>query len=231
MTLARGRRAAAAGVTLVEVVIAIFVLTVGVLGIISLFPTGYRLGQMSFDRSVAALAARDALPRVLAELKPGGSLDYPDDDTQSLASVADEDRVGIIAEIPGQTQVRCKTHGGTRTPSYDSMDGYYLVITSGSASGKAYRITGGSGNTLTCSNAQFRRWNDDTGDRIRVGDHYAIIGSTNSPCFPTSFLTGSGTSRTREVATHGSRGKKRDGAPAPWEYTYGCILSAPSDSM
>ena len=62
-----GRR----GVTLVEVVIAIFVLTVGVLSIISLFPSGYALSQASVDRSIAALAARDALARVLAVVKHG----------------------------------------------------------------------------------------------------------------------------------------------------------------
>ncbi|MFC1805751.1 prepilin-type N-terminal cleavage/methylation domain-containing protein, partial [Planctomycetota bacterium] len=71
------RRRSAAGVTLVEVVIAIFILTVGVLGIISLFPTGYRLGQRAFDLSVAALAARDALPRIMADARLLGTTFYP----------------------------------------------------------------------------------------------------------------------------------------------------------
>jgi len=39
----RGRH----GVTLIEVVISIFVLSVGIVGILSLFPTGYRLTRKS----------------------------------------------------------------------------------------------------------------------------------------------------------------------------------------
>ena len=229
-------RAPRSGVTLVEVVIAIFVLTVGVLGIISLFPTGYRLGQMAFARSVASLAARDALPRILADLKASPPrLNYPSDG-QPLCSIAERDRVGVVVGINSATTLACRTRGGYN-PTYSSLANYYLVITSGAARGRLYRISSSSGNTLTCSGATFRRTNDKTGDPIRIGDHYAIIGSTssNSACWPSastpsqaSFLGNSG-NRTREAATHGTvRPRRENGSNPPWEYSYGCILSAPT---
>jgi len=235
--LNRGDRRRCEGVTLVEVVIAIFILTVGVLGIISLFPTGYKLGQRAFDRSVGALAARDALPRITAELRrSGGSLSYPSS-TQTLTNnVHERDRVGTISQVVSAISLRCKTRGGDYNPSYTGLTGgYYLVMTSGSAVGKLYRITGASGNQLTFSNAKFRTANANEGDPIRVGDHYAIIGSkspANSKCFPTAFLTTGANNRTWECATHGIREPRyrQPGNPS-WEYSYGCILSAPSKEM
>ncbi len=232
------RRRGAAGVTLVEVVIAIFILTVGVLGIIALVPTGYRLGQRAFDRSVAALAARDALPRLMAELKrtPIPAVKHPTS-SQSLHNIAERDRIGTISAVDAITKLRCKTRGGTTNPNYASPStvNYYLVMTSGAASGKLYRITGAGGNQLTCSSAKFRTSSGKSGDPIRVGDHYAIIGSTSpaaSKCFPITFLTQGASNRTHECATHGNRRPHREqsGNP-PWEYSYGCVLSAPSKEM
>jgi len=235
--LNRGDRRRCGGVTLVEVVIAIFILTVGILGIISLFPTGYKLGQRAFDRSVGALAARDALPRITAELRrAGGSLDYPSS-TQTLTNnIHERDRVGTIVQVVNTTSLKCKTRGGEITPTYTGLTGgYYLVMTSGSAVGKLYRITGASSNQLTFSAARFRTANANEGDPIRVGDHYAIIGSkspASSKCFPTTFLTTGGSNRTRECATHGNREPRyRDAGNPRWEYSYGCILSAPSKEM
>ena len=229
-------RSPRSGVTLVEVVIAIFVLTIGVLGIISLFPTGYGLGQQAFDRSVASLAARDALPQVMAALKKG-SLGYPSTG-QTLFNISERDRVGVITGINSATQIACQTRG-SYNPTYTNLVGYYLVITSGAARGRLYRISGSGGNTLTCSGAEFRTASATTGHPIRIGDHYAIIGSNspaNSKCFPYtagySFVSGTDVRRTREAATHGDRRPRReDNSSVPWEYSYGCVLSAPTPEL
>jgi len=223
------------GVTLVEVVIAIFILTVGILGIISLFPTGYKLGQRAFDRSVGALAARDALPRIMGELRRG-ALSYPNSTQTPLSNIQERDRVGTISQVVSAKSLRCKTRGGEHTPSYTGLTGgYYLVMTSGSAVGKLYRITGASSNQLTFNDATFRTANANEGDPIRVGDHYAIIGSKSPPkskCYPTTFLTTGANNRTRECASHGNREPRyRQSSNPPWEYSYGCVLSAPSKEM
>ena len=234
--LNRDDRRRCGGVTLVEVVIAIFILTVGILGIISLFPTGYKLGQRAFDRSVGALAARDALPRITAGLRDN-SLSYPSASQTLSSNVQERDRVGTIVDVMNTTTLKCLTRGGDNDPNYSGLTGgYYLVMTSGSAAGKLYRITSVTNtNEMHFSDAKFRTANANEGDPIRVGDHYAIIGSkslANSKCFPTTFLTTGGSNRTRECASHGNREPRyRQSSNPPWEYSYGCVLSAPSKEM
>lgn len=229
------------GVTLVEIVIAIFVLTVGVLSIISLFPAGYRLTKGAFNRSVAALAARDALARILAE-QDDVDFPLPDETSEPLYGVDDSERVGTVRSV-SSSSITCWVKGN-ETPSWPSLAGYYVVFTSGSASGTLCEITSGSGSSLTCGDLPngFRTATSERGVPVRVGDHFAIIGSKSqsSACFPTGattsvvygrtvnhtrFVADSGAYRTIEVAN--------EGAPdnVPWNYSYGCIVSAPSKSM
>ena len=281
------RRPAAAGVTLVEVVIAIFVLTVGVLGIFSLFPAGYSLGQQAFDRSVASLAARDALARVMAEARKD-DLSFPDSPSTSVTTeplylyyynsstkvrygVPSQNRTGTVASVSAHS-LTCRIRGDVTPSTTDSsrdhwpnLVGYYFVLTSGAASGRAFRIASSSGGTVNFAatgtrEVTFRTGTATTGKPVRVGDHFAIIGSlTGSQCFPSSDtkLTTPGEEdnddftpftesanldlndlRTWEIATHGTLRPRRDSARpnppsgpwdyAPWEYSYGCIISATS---
>ncbi|MFH1730195.1 MAG: hypothetical protein ABIF82_00910 [Planctomycetota bacterium] len=52
------------GVTVLEVLIAVFVLLVGVTGVIALFPVGVRFSQMSADDVASAMTAQNALAAV-----------------------------------------------------------------------------------------------------------------------------------------------------------------------
>lgn len=207
------------GVTLMEVVIAIFVLTVGVLSIIALFPAGYRLSQQAFDRTIGALAARDARARIMAEAKRGG-FSFPPY-TQTLGTVAEAQRVGSVSRVYS-SQLECRVRGD-EVPTWSvSLSNYYLVITSGTAAGGVYRITGTGGGRVTCSGVTFRTSTSTTGEPVRVGDHFAIIGSTSGTrCYPSNFLSSSGSGRTIPIATEGETKSRAD-----WTYSYGCIISA-----
>ena len=210
-----------AGVTLVEVVIAIFVLTVGVLSIIALFPAGYTLGQSALNRSVAALAARDAHARIVAASRHSG-FSFP---TGTLASVHQSDRVGTVDGINDHSLV-CKVRG--EDPSWDDdFGGCYCVITSGAAAGGVYRISSSSSDTLTFASTgshqvTFRAGTDATaGEPVRIGDHFAIIGAPSHGDYPSTFLSG-GSGRTVDIAAQGDLDKE------PKDYCYGCILSPPA---
>jgi len=208
-----------AGVTLVEVVIAIFVLTVGVLSIIALFPAGYTLGQSALDRSVAALAARDAHARIFAASR-ASSFSFPTD--ASFASVPEVDRVGTISAVATH-QLTCEVRGESPS-SWEGIAGRYLVITSGAAAGGVYPISSHSGDDLTFSDdVTFLAGTDATaGEPVRVGDNFAIIGASDgTTCYPSSFLSGS-SDRTIEIAAQGNLDK------TPKDYSYGCILSPPA---
>jgi len=56
------------GVTVLEVLLAIFVLLIGVSGVLTLFPVGVRLSQESNDQILAAMTAQNALAAVRAEV-------------------------------------------------------------------------------------------------------------------------------------------------------------------
>ena len=242
----RNRRRAA-GVTLVEVVIAIFVLTVGVIGIISLFPAGYKLGQQAFDRSVASLAARDALVRIMGAARSAADPDtfYPDttstSETLCYRKVTERERVGTVYAVNAHT-LECNAGPNTGPSRWASnyVAGYYCVMTSGTATGRAYLINSSTYSSttkrgiLTFSSSgthavTFRTVGSTTGDTVRVGDHFAIIGSkTGRKCYPTNFLSAGSSNRTAEIATHG---KALRGSGTMWEYGYGCIITPPSDEM
>lgn len=218
----RTRSPRRAGVTLVEVVISIFVLTVGVLSIIALFPSGYTLGQRALDRSVAALAARDAHARILALSRQTG-FTYP---SGGLGNVPESDRTGVITNVMTHS-LTCRVRGDV-TPSWPSLGGYYFVLTSGAAAGGVYRISSSSSGTVQFATSgshkvTFRAGTSATaGEPVRVGDHFAIVGSSSGTrCYPTSFLSAGASNRTIEVATQG------DLDETPKDYSYGCLISPP----
>jgi len=215
------------GVTLIEVVIAIFVLSVGILGVMALFPTGYSLSQGAIDRSIGALAARDALARIMIECKRG-TFTFPSS-TQSFADTRERDRVGTVGDgsaSPVSTNsLRVVVRGNDTTPEWHGVAGRYLVLTSGTAAGSVFPITGTGTNTITCGGVEFRTGTSRTGIRVRVGDHFAIIGSQDGRrCYPLDFLTTGPGSRTIPIAATGSES-------GIWPYSYGCIISAPSPEM
>ncbi len=227
------------GVTLIEVVIAIFVLSVGVMGIMSLFPAGYKLTSRSLERSISALAARHALGR-LAGFITSASFTPP-----KPCQISEVERLGTVKTV-NRTSLVVRVLGDEKPSWPSNLSGYYIVMTSGSAEGHLYRIdTYDSGNaTLRFhDNVVFRTSLSESGEPVRVGDTFAIIGIPSSPddpttkCFPTNFTNTSSSNRVIPVATYGyppegaetSEGHSR--WQRTWRYTYGCILSAPSPEM
>jgi len=223
------------GVTLIEVVIAIFVLSVGILGIMSLFPAGYRLTRKSVERSVSALAARHALARVVGEAHKAG-FTYPEVDANLLES----QRTGTIYDVKTD-KLGCKVLLN-EDPAWgtDLVKDYYLVMTSGTAEGHVYRISGNSKQEVTeggeeaqyvafHDNVKFRTTTDLGDEPVRKGDNFAIIGNkgTGADDFPNGFLTAGGSNRTIPVATYGDPNTPKE----QWRYTYGCIISSPSPEM
>ncbi len=231
------------GVTLIEVVIAIFVLSVGILGIMSLFPTGYRLTKKSVDRSIAALAARHAEARIYARIN---KIKPPVAASEPLATVTEGRRVGVISAV-AQNTLTCTILGG-QSPSWtaNALVEYYVVMTSGTADGHIYPIGGNGANTIDTKDTgttrvRFNQGTETQYEPVRVGDTFAIIGiKSTSPtqCFPDPFLGGaltgtdplgrpadpeSNETRTMPVATYGAPGQAKD----LWRYSYGCVLSVP----
>jgi hypothetical protein len=243
--IARSRRE---GVTLIEVVIAIFVLSIGIMGIMSLFPAGYKLTRRSVERSVAALAARHALARVVGKTD---QLSMPAVDAEALSNVFEAHRVGTVSGVEA-SWLHCKILGGAQPSSWqiggadDQLQGYYLVMTSGSANGHFYKIAENkkTDSCSTCpsptnkcqrlrfySDIKFNTGQEKRYEPVRVGDHFALIGSkTGSKCYPLRFLgdtLGGGELRTMPVATYGDPNAPKD----TWRYSYGCIISAPAPEM
>jgi len=241
--LACAARARRRGVTLIEVVIAIFVLSIGIVGILSLFPTGYRLTRRAVERSISALAARHALARVYGRIN---DIKAPsmDPSTEPLAAVEEARRVGTIHAVTSNT-LQCRVLGN-QNPSWGNLAGYFIVMTSGVAGGHIYPIASNTGDTITVGSGV--RFNVLATEReyepVRVGDTFAIIGiksstlSDGDKCFPAPFLGGSlsaisdptkgadpenNETRTMPIATYGDPNQPRD----LWRYSYGCILTCP----
>ena len=209
-TLPRRR---ACGMTLVEVVIAIFVLSVGVLSIVALFPAGYHLSQTAVWRSVGALAARDAQARITAEVRRSGGVSLP-----APSSLPDYRRVGTVAKIISTTTFEgCILNDPNENPSWSSLGNWYVVMTSGAASGGLYDVSSASGRNVTLTGSKLRRGTATDGEPVRVGDHFALIGNTD---YPSNFL-GTGSGRTIQIANQGDA----TAAQADWRYSYGCIIS------
>jgi hypothetical protein len=240
-------------VTLVEVVIAIFVLTVGVLSIISLFPSGYSLSQAAVDRSVAALAARDAQARILAAVRKG-DVTLPDISppaTEGVTSkepllryrywpdyvdgVPAEHRVGLITDV-AEHQLTCKILGNLEpfvSPSnqtewnryWPDFGGgeHFLVITSGSAANTVLPIQSNSGGAVTFDSSILFRVEGETAGLPVRVGDHFAIIGNK---------TGSLCYPTNFVGGGAGRtieiATKGDPEQHPWAYSYGCIISAPT---
>ena len=180
-----GNRQSLRGVTLIEIVISIFVLSIGVIGIISLFPAGYRLSRSAVDRSVTTLAAADAVARIMAEShstalptwKPDTLTELQFATSEPLSAVRECDRVGTISEVTNATQVKVIVCGdavphstGANAPysaapkahywpTLAAVSGnyYYMVMLSGTCAGQVFKITGyaAASGTITVDSANY----------------------------------------------------------------------------
>jgi len=87
-----GREASAglqAGVSLIEVLVAVVLLSIGLLGLAGLQASGMRVGQSSIHRSQAAQLAQDIIERMRANVASAGAYDLAlGDAAPACASVA-----------------------------------------------------------------------------------------------------------------------------------------------
>ena len=196
------RRRAIRGVTILEILIAIFVMLIGITGVVALFPVGVRLSQMSADDVISAMTAQNALAAVrlqsglLNRVKP-----YVADDNESgdvtawngTKSECVEGFTGSVANVgtpaPGDTklQVTCagvdgrsldvRAAGGGR----EMGDNCALVLmTSGNVLWKLYRLDKNATLTQFASGATVSTCTNFPADAIVTGDTFRLIGARDA---------------------------------------------------
>ncbi|PXX94912.1 type IV pilus modification protein PilV [Halomonas sp. LBP4] len=107
------------GFTLLEVLIAVLVLSIGLLGIAAMQLKAMKSVQVSYQRSIASLAARDAVERLWVEMGSASNFCPSDTSSPTLSAIASEwithwsDKLpdmqnSKIEEDPGGTGVKCE---------------------------------------------------------------------------------------------------------------------------
>ncbi len=135
------------GFTLIEVLIATLVLTVGLLGIAAMQMVSFQTNQSAYMRSQATFLAQDILDRIRANQRGYRNT--------TIYDAIDTDNAGTIPASPG-----CKTGDAGCTPAQmgledtrewvqnfvniDGVAGYRPVLLNGSG-----RVERGAGNTFT----------------------------------------------------------------------------------
>ncbi len=191
------------GVTILEVLMAIFVMLIGVTGVIALFPVGVKLSQMSCDDIVSAMTAQNALAAVRCQNPLLKYVDPYTDTTNTDGSVLGwtgteskgiEGISGTVAKVGEgglavtELEVSCGTTLTGRTLDVklkdvnDKMnDRALLLITSGEAIWKLYRLDEGC--TTSPSPVKFVSTQNGCtsfpGDSIKATDTFRLIGARN----------------------------------------------------
>lgn len=195
------------GVTVLEVLIAVFVLLVGVTGVIALFPIGVRFSQMSADDVVSAMTAQNALAAVRVQKDllerldgytttnengdvlwwtgSGGISKGIDNVTGTVKTVYSElgnpDELTHIQVFFEDTPSGCFKARATNGSATAQDNCALLLMTSGKAAWKLYRLDTGSSYT----NSELWSLGHDTnfpGDGIKEGvdeegDGFRLIGA------------------------------------------------------
>lgn len=157
------RRKPSRGVTIMEVLMALFVMLIGMTGVIALFPVGVQLNQLAADDIVSAMTVQNALAAV--RLEPGlrnrvmayVATSYPNGDvlawngtqsqgidgytgTLSTPSSSTPRRVGFstMSPVGSATMFDVKQQG--TTSAIKANDCALLLVTSGKAALKLYRL-------------------------------------------------------------------------------------------
>ena len=200
-TMRKRARQSIRGVTILEVLISVFVLLVGVMGIMALFPVGVRFGQMSSDDAISAMTAQNALAAVrvqvglLERVEPytatnlnGDVLSWDagasrgiDGGEGSVDAVADEFNTGDPDRFT-HMGVAFGTETDSKTlnvkGSLDTEDDRGLMlVTSGKAMWKLYRLdrdTNYGSSTVTSTNNGSTNF---PGDGIEEGDEFRVLGA------------------------------------------------------
>lgn len=175
-----------AGVTMLELLITIFVLLIGMVGIMGLFPVGVRLSRQSSVDIVGAMTAQIGLAAVRVE---HNLLDHLENDV--LGWDGDEERAkgvdGIIGNVaktaadPAGGLADFRIEANLSTADYrdndeiEAGDGSdenraLMLMTSGRAQWKVYRLSRAAG-AYECQVADF------PADGVEPGDQFRLIGA------------------------------------------------------
>lgn len=100
-------RFAAGGFSLIEVLVALFVLSIGLLGLAALQTTGLKLNHQSYERTQATLQAYDIIDRMRTNKSGTGGAVNSTYDSVSLGSA------------PGTTDCATTSCSGTQLAEYD----------------------------------------------------------------------------------------------------------------
>jgi len=192
---------------MLEVLIAVFVLLVGITGVIALFPIGVRFSQMSADDVASAMTAQNALAAIRVQdgllerldgyastnktgdvlwwTGAGGISKGVDDVTGTVKTVyspsgSPDDLMHIQVFFEGTPSgcFKVRASNGTATAQDDCA---LLLMTSGKAAWKLYRLDTGSSytNSELWSRAHETNFPEDgiKGGSDEEGDEFRLIGA------------------------------------------------------
>lgn len=177
-----------AGVTMLELLITIFVLLIGVTGVMGLFPVGVKLSQLSCDDIAGSMTAQRALaavrlqPNLLRSVRP-----YTDENTfgdvlgwKNDQSMGVEGLNGSIGTVVNETVVQ-PSLGNTAGRTLDAKDNddnrALLLMTSGRATWKVYRLDKSSSLSQFSSGATVSPCTAFKGDDVESGDSFRLLGA------------------------------------------------------
>lgn len=180
--------------TILEIVIALFVVTFGLLGLLAMFPVGLKGSKETHVKTNASMLAESVYdylliaPEVRAPSNPptaddlGRHLRFP-----ILNPAATQDRRGLCSMF-STTELECVREDGSALNWSNSIwEDYVLLITSGALRGKLYRIRDNSNsNRLQFDPLVTFDFNDNgTGDFIPENARFVITGIANDETGPT----------------------------------------------
>lgn len=189
------------GVTVLEVLIAVFVLLVGMTGVIALFPVGVTFSQKSTDDITSAMTASNALAAVRVQLGLNKRVDPYVEDTNPLGDVLSWDAAGTLSrgidgvkgsianvsdefggDVNRHTHMDVTFDGGTvDSKTFLNKDSQpnnlaLMLMTSGKAAWKLYRLDADTTyNSIVASTVN--GVTNFPGDGIKIGDEFQLIGA------------------------------------------------------
>jgi len=189
------------GVTVLEVLVAIFVMLIGVTGVISLFPVGVRLSQMSADDVAGAMTVQNALAAVRLQaglrerVRAYDLVNNPNGDVLAWNTTPDpavSEGIGGITgtvtnvgpPLPTVTELQPScSNVDDRTldvKDADKNDCALLLMTSGEASWKLYRLDSGSSIASSKFVSTENGYTDFPKDELKTGDAFRLIGARST---------------------------------------------------
>jgi len=196
----RKARQSVRGVTVLEVLIAVFVLLVGMTGVIALFPVGVTFSQRSTDDVISAMTAQNALAAVRIQLGLNDQVDpYVAENvggdvlSWNVVSRGVDGGAGAIKDVGDEFGVLGEAHTNmgvdfvADTVDVNTFmdkdfqtsddDRGLMLMTSGKAAWKLYRLDHDTTFTDSQVSSTKNGITNFPGDGIKVGDEFRLIGA------------------------------------------------------